>query len=194
MAVHVDESVPLRRISVESFFAICEAGIFGEEERVELLRGAIVEMSTPTPEHDYVMEWPTMRLVPWAAEAGFSVRVQSTVVFESLDSVPRPDLVVVDRRPRGSAHPTMAHIAIEVSVSSARIDRGLKAGIYAEAGIPEYWVIDVPRRTVLRHGNPEGDRYLAVDELGPGDELRSLVLPELPPLPVVDVLDGDLGA
>lgn len=193
MAVHLDASVPLRRISVESYFRMGEVGILGEDERVELLRGAIVEMSRPSPPHDDAIEWLTMRLVPLAIEAGLSVRVQSAVVFEAQDSVPLPDLVIVDRRARGGPHPTTAHLVIEVSVSSRRIDLGLKAGLYAEAGIPEYWVVDVPHRSVLVCADPRPGGYAVVEERHPGDTLRCTALPDLPPLAVADVFDGDLG-
>lgn len=189
-AVHVDESVPLRRLSVPEYFRLGELGFFGEDERVELLRGVIVEKSPPTPEHDDAIQWLMMHLVPIVTAAGLSLRVQSTIVFEELDSVPQPDLLILDRRARGR-HPTTGHIAIEVSVSSLRIDTRLKAGIYAEAGIPEYWVVDVPGRRVLRHTDPRPQGYERIETL---DE-HALLRPHLPALPgiaVRDLLDGDL--
>jgi len=195
MAVHVDASVPLRRLTVSDYFRMGEVGLIGEDERVELLRGAIVEMAPPSPEHDDAIEWLTMRLVPLAIAAGVSVRVQSAIVFDAQDSVPMPDLVILDRRDRAAReHPTTAHIAIEVSVSSLRIDTRLKAGLYAEVGIPEYWVVDVRGRRILRHAEPSADGYRIVDDLGPDDDLRCTALPTFPALRVGDVLDGDLPA
>ena len=170
-----------------------EAGILREDERIELLRGALVEMSPPSPPHDDAVEWLNMRLVPLALEAGLSVRVQSALVLVDQHSVPLPDLVVLDRRRRGSPHPTTAHLAIEVSVTSRRVDLALKAGIYAEAGIPEYWVVDVPRRRLVRHADPQPDGYVVIESLGPGDDARCASLPSLPPIPVADVFDGELG-
>jgi Uma2 family endonuclease len=193
VAVHVDASVPLRRISVEGYFRMGEAGILDEDERLELLCGAIVEVSPPSPRHDDTIEWLTMRLVPAAIQAGLSVRVQSAVVLEEQDSVPLPDLVIVDRRPRGSAHPATARLAIEVSASSRRIDLELKARIYAEARIPEYWVVDVPHRRVVVHGDLRPDGYASVEVVGTDGGLCSPSLPDLPPIPVTELLDGDLG-
>jgi hypothetical protein len=72
MAVHVDSSAPLRRVTVSDYFRMGEAGVIAEGERVELLRGAVVEMAPPTPDHDWVVEWLNMRLVPLAIEAGLS--------------------------------------------------------------------------------------------------------------------------
>ena len=170
-----------------------EAGIFGEDERVELLRGALVEVSPPSPQHDNPIEWLNMRLVPWAIQEGFSIRPQLALVFEPIDSVPLPDLAVVRRRPRTNQHPVVADRIIEVSVSSRRIDLGLKAGIYAEAGIPEYWVIDESRRLVVTHADPRGSVYARVEQVGEGATLRSPLLPNFPALPVAEIFDGDLG-
>lgn len=191
MAVHVDASVPLRRITVEEYFRMGDAGLFAEDEKLELLRGAIVEVSPPSPEHDDAIQWLNMHLVPLAAAAGLSVRVQSTMVFDDLDSVPLPDLVVLPPRERGT-HPTTGRLFIEVSVSSRRIDLGLKAGLYAEAGVPEYWVVDVRGRRVLAHREPRPDGYASVETLGEDDALRAHSLPSLPPIAVRDLLDGDI--
>ncbi len=194
MAVYVDASVPLRRLSVADYFRMGELGLIGEDERVELLRGAIVEIAPPTPDHDDAIEWLTMRLVPLAIAAGVSVRVQSTIVLEIADSVPMPDLAIVEPRRRDARrHPTSALVAIEVSVSSLRIDTRLKAGLYAEVGIPEYWVVDVRGRRVVRHTLPGPAGYEVVEQLGPEDELRCAAVPAFPVLRVTDVLDGDLG-
>src|SRR3954452_9079812 len=111
MAVELDTALPLRRISVDSYYRMVEAGILDEDERVELLCGAIVEMSPDTPEHAEAIEWLNMRLVPFALQAGLSIRVQSSLVLEDQNSVPEPDLAIVDRRPRGGPHPTTAHVA-----------------------------------------------------------------------------------
>jgi Uma2 family endonuclease len=192
IAVHVDTSLPIRPLSVSDFWRMWDAGVFAEDEKVELLRGVVVEKPHATPEHDYAIEWLNMRLVPLAIAAGVSVRVQSTMVFEEQDSVPLPDLVILDLRRRGDAQPTTARIAIEVSVSSLRVDMKLKADLYAEVGIPEYWVIDVHGRTVIRHHAPTPTGYAATEHLGPGDELRSVAVPGFPPLRVADVLDADV--
>lgn len=191
MAIHVETSLPLRPVSVEAYFRMGELGLIDDDERVELLRGAIVEMSPPSPEHDDAIEWFNMRLVPVAASAGLSVRVQSAIVFDVQDSVPMPDLMILDPRPRGR-HPTTGHIAIEVSVSSLRIDTRLKAALYAEVGIPEYWVIDVRGRRVLRHSKPDGTRYTLIETLEPGEQLNSH-LPTLPAIDVGELLDGDVS-
>lgn len=190
----MDAGVPLRPLSVANYFRMWETGVFAEDERLELLRGMVVEKPQPTPEHDNAIEWLSMRLVPMAIAAGLSVRVQLTTVFEAQNSVPKPDLAIVEPRLRATAaHPTGALIAIEVSVSSLRLDTTLKADLYAEAALPEYWVVDVKGRTVIRHARPQLDGYAVVERLGPDDELQSIAVPAFSPLRVADVFDGDLG-
>lgn len=193
MAVHVEPFVPLRTVTVQEYTRMGEVGLLGEDERVELLRGAIVEMPPPSEEHDNAIQWLTMKLVPLAIDAGVSVRVQSAIVFSEQDSVPMPDLVILQRRDRSlRGHPTTADVAIEVSVSSLRLDLRLKAGLYAEAGIAEYWVVDVVGRRILRHAHPRDGTYTLVETLDDDAVLRSTALPSFPGIPVADVFDGAL--
>jgi len=193
MAVHIEPFLPLRPVTVDEYFRMGELGLIGDDERVELLRGAIVEMAPPSEDHDDAIQWLMMRLVPLAIEAGVSVRVQSAIVFREQQSVPMPDLVILQRRDRSlRQHPTVADVAIEVSVSSLRIDLRVKAGLYAEAGIPEYWVVDVRNRRILRHAERRDGAYTLIETLTDADVLRSSALPSLPGISVADVFDGDL--
>lgn len=187
MSVLADAPADVRRFTVWEFFAMQEAGVFGPDERVELLEGVVVKKPPASPEHDDVIEWLTMRLVPLAAAAGLSVRVQSTLVLEPQDSVPMPDLLILPPRPRGR-YPTTGAIAVESSVSSLRIDVRTKARIYARAEIPEYWVVDVNGRRVLQHLEPGADGYGVVRTLGEHDELVPAAV-ALPPFAVRALLD-----
>lgn len=135
---------PLTRIE---FDQLVEAGVF-ENERVELVRGEVVEMSPIGPDHCDVVEVLTEVLVP-ALKGRARTRVQSAFAASD-DSEPQPDLLIVDGRiPRGQhRHPDAALLAIEVAESSLKYDRTVKAKLYAEAGIKEYWVFDVSRGAV----------------------------------------------
>lgn len=191
MAVYMESGVPIRPLSVDDYFRMWEIGIFAEDEQIELLRGVVVEKPTPTPPHDNTIERLTMQLVPLAIAAGVSVRVQSTTVFEEQDSVPQPDLAVVETgHLERDVHPTFALIAIEVSVSSLRLDTTFKANLYAEVGIPEYWVLDVRGRTLLRHTEPHPNGYAVIERLGPDDEVQAAAVPAFPPLRVAEMLGG----
>lgn len=86
-------------------------------------------------------------------------------------SEPEPDLALVERRDYDDAHPSRAYLVAEVALSSLSVDRGAKARLYAESGVPEYWVIDVEGRGVEIHRDPEGGRYARVTRHGPGEPL-----------------------
>lgn len=132
---------PLKRAEYE---ALVEAGYLADE-RVELLRGVLVEMSPQGHAHARVTAWFARELI-LALGRRFDVRSHSPFAATD-DSEPEPDVSVSSHR-RDGKHPARARLLIEVSDSSLRKDRRLKTEIYAEAGVPEYWIVDVRHRVV----------------------------------------------
>lgn len=131
-----------RRLQLTEYHRMIDAGVFDEDDHLELLKGVLVAMSPQNPKHARVIEhlnWALQR----ALEQDFRVRVQLPLTLPKLSSEPEPDLAVVDRRdgpwPR---HPERALLVIEVADESLRKDRGAKLQLYAAAGLPEYWVIN----------------------------------------------------
>jgi Uma2 family endonuclease len=117
-----------------------ELGFF-RDERVELLYGVITSMSPKGPPHDSAIERLTERLVP-ALTGRANVRIQCA--FAASDgSEPEPDVAIVPRGDYRNAHPSQAFVIIEVADSSLGTDRGVKAALYAESGVEEYWVVNV---------------------------------------------------
>jgi Uma2 family endonuclease len=111
---------------------------------------------------------------------GWHARSEQPLSFASSDSEPEPDLAVVRGSPQDffEEHPTTAALVIEVIVSSELLDR-IKLGIYAEAGIPESWLILAEERTVERHTEPQGAAYGRIERaIFPG-ALESTVFPSL---------------
>ena len=104
---------------------------------------------------------------------GIQIRGQSGMAIPQLDSLPEPDVFWVKARRYLDAHPTGADtlLAIEVADSSLKSDRTTKAELYAEAGIQEYWVVDVQgkcihmMREVGRDGQYGWQRTAKVDEV-----------------------------
>ena len=141
-----------------------EVGILGEDDRVELLEGEIVEMTPIGSVHASVVSRLTALLVPAAAGRAI-VRVQDPAILSDF-SAPQPDIAIVDYREDfyGTAHPRPDDVLllIEVADSSIRTDLGWKARIYAAAGVREYWVIDLSRRRIVTHAAPDGERYTTV--------------------------------
>jgi Uma2 family endonuclease len=115
-----------------------------------------------------------------------NVRIQVPLAL-SEDSEPEPDVAIVPAGDYSQGHPVTALLVVEGSDSTLRKDRGLKAELYAAAGIPEYWLVDLEANVVEVRSQPEGGRYHQVTEHSSG-------LLELRLLPGVQVLISELLA
>src|SRR4051794_23800829 len=163
----------LYRLSIDEYHRLTAAGAF-EDARVELIDGLLVEMSPEGDEHALATIWLNDFLVLGIDRTRYRVGATTGLVLER--SQPEPDLNVfaLDKPFRSGAE-----LVVEVSWSSLRHDLRVKPRVYARAGIPEYWVVDVEDRRVVRHRDPVGDRYEAVDELR---EVLVATAVALPPL------------
>ena len=163
---------PLRRVEYEH---LAELGVFGDE-KIELLRGTLVRMSPQGPYHANVVARLTNVLVSMVYPR-FEVRPQ--LPFSADDtSMPEPDIMLVEATGSlTSPHPSYTLLVIEVSVSSLRLDRGLKAEIYSQAGVPEYWIVDILHRKIVVHRDPQNDGYGSVQTLVDDDVLTALHVP-----------------
>jgi Uma2 family endonuclease len=171
---------PLHRREYER---LVNAGVF-EDERVELLRGVLVEMSPQGGPH----AGSTARianLLTRALSDGIEVRAHSPLAAGE-DSMPEPDVAVVPRMPIGE-HPTHAFLVVEVSESSLRKDRKIKAPIYAETVVPEYWIVDLVGRAVEVYTEPRDGRYATVIRIGEDGVLRPAAFPEVA-IPIAEIL------
>jgi Uma2 family endonuclease len=160
MAVEV--AAPRRRFTRKEYYRMAEVGILGPRDRVELIRGEIVEMSPIGPRHSAFVDNLTRLLVRRLPD-DVIVRVQGPVALAD-DTEPQPDLTVLRRRAEPykerEAWADDAVLVVEVSESSLAWDRTTKMRLYAGAGIPEYWVVDCAAETVEVHrgSGPEGYR------------------------------------
>ena len=133
---------PVRPLTQDDVLRMVEVGILGEEDRVELLDGVLTEVSPKSVEHGTIIA----RLVRWLITsdpgARYEVRTEHPLLVPDRRSLPEPDIAVVAGA-AGTEHPATALLVIEVAVSSLRVDRTVKAGLYAGAGVPEYSVVDL---------------------------------------------------
>ena len=181
----------LHRIRVDEYHRMIDAGILGEDDRVELLEGLIVNMSPQKPPHALVIERLTDPLFTGLPGA---YRVRCQLPLTLADSEPEPDVAVVPRQGRHAAqHPASALLIFEVARRSLRHDREVKGRIYARAGVAEYVIVDLRRRQLEVWRNPaatEG-RYLARTVVGAADVFASVSVPGFT-VPVSDLL-ADIG-
>ncbi|MGA9877089.1 MAG: Uma2 family endonuclease [Solirubrobacteraceae bacterium] len=122
---------------------------------IELLDGLLVEMSPISPAHTAVV---TRLMRHFATAPRWWTQVQSPLEVRP-QSEPEPDLLIAAQEPPPGEHLRGALLAIEVAVSSHRADRGRKVALYARAGIPTYWLVDVPGRAVEVRTHPGPDGY-----------------------------------
>jgi Uma2 family endonuclease len=138
----------LRLWTREEYYQMAELGVFKPGERVELIGGRIVEMAPQYSPHftAICLMADELRTI---LGTGFVVRIQGPLDV-SPASQPEPDVAVVRGAVRNYAktHPTTAELVVEVSESTLAYDRGEKASLYASAGIPDYWVLNLVDRCV----------------------------------------------
>jgi Uma2 family endonuclease len=177
------------RVTRERYWGLVADGVIGPDDRVELLEGVIVAMSPHGPPHSFVIGTLTSRLGALVPTGTF-LRVQLPLDVSDW-STPEPDFAVVAGRPAdyADAHPTTALLVIEVADGSLAQDRITKGAIYAAAGIPEYWIVNLRDRGVEVHRDPIAPerRYRDVARRVPGETLSALHVPHAA-IAVADVL------
>ena len=141
---------PLYRTEYEALGAL---GFF-DDEKVELLDGQVVLAAEEGSSHGAVYRRLNRILVEAIPAAEGEVGVGNPLSLSNLSS-PQPDFMVVPPSDfYREAHPTTASLVIEVAKASRRLDLGFKAVLYAAAGIPEYWVVDLVRDEIVVHREP----------------------------------------
>lgn len=154
-----------RPISADEYFHMAEQGFF-KDERIELVEGEILRMSPIGSPHSWLVRILHAELVRQLADPT-RIAVQSTLPLDA-KTVVEPDLVLCREGARSyrDPHPGPADVLllIEVSESSVRYDRKVKARLYARARIVEYWIVDVAREIVIVHREPGESGYASVVE------------------------------
>ena len=166
--------------TVGDYFRMAEAGILSEDDRVELIHGEVLAMSPIGARHAAAVDRATRALVHVTGERAI-VRIQGPVGLDQY-SMPQPDIVLL--RPKedfySAQHPSPADILliVEVADSSLKYDRTIKKQLYAEAGIPEYWIADLTTDSLLAYSETSHDSYQAMHRLHRGDSIAPRLLPE----------------
>ncbi len=167
--------------SVDEFARMGEAGVFAEDDRVELIDGEICEMTPIGPPHAVVVNLLAELLITRLAGKAY-VSIQNPVRLDR-HTEPQPDLTVARRRLDAYAdrHPEAGDIllVVEVADSSLRYDRVEKVPRYGKAGIPETWLVDLSAETVTVYTGPGPGGYANEQTRRRGDVIAAIGVPEL---------------
>jgi Uma2 family endonuclease len=149
------------RINAEQFHKMAEVGLFLPGERVELIEGEIIDMAPIGSFHCGNVDWLNQTFFE-STRGKAIVRIQNALRLSPTVEV-YPDLALL--KPRAdfyrTAHPgpDAVLLIVEVADTSSAYDRGIKAELYARHGIAEYWIVDIPARSVRFHRAPLEGRY-----------------------------------
>jgi Uma2 family endonuclease len=170
-----------KRFTVEEFYRMGEAGVFGEGERVELIEGRVWEMTPIGLRHASCVDRLTRFLDRGVGEAAI-VRVQSPVQIDEGAAV-QPDLGLLKPKANfyADAFPTPKEIllVVEVADTSIRHDRTVKLPLYARAGVPEVWIVNLNKNVIEVYRNPSPEGYHDVQEFSGDQQLAPQAFPGL---------------
>jgi Uma2 family endonuclease len=158
---------PLRRAEYDK---LVELGAF-QDERIELLRGVLVRMSPIGARHSSSLTRLNVILVQALSDRA-TIRVQ--LPFAALDdSEPEPDFAIVPRGEYDREHPSAAYFIVEISDASLATDRGAKLRLYAECGVPEYWIVNLVDQVIEVYSEPKDGAYATAKLCRKGEVLQS---------------------
>ena len=173
----VEQESPTRyRMTVREFLMLDEAGAFGGK-RTELINGEVFILSPIYRPHARVELIVSVLLDAAVTSLGSALQVMTPVSAHLDDhNLPQPDVVVAAHEEGDFVSPGAARLAVEVSHTSLRHDLGTKAKLYARAGIPEYWVVDIKGRRIVQLWHPVEEAYQDRTERPFGEAIASATI------------------
>lgn len=162
------------RLTRAQYELMIDAGVFGPEEKLELLDGELIDMAPQKSRHATAVTLLADVLRKAFGDA-HTVRVQLPFNLDDR-SVPEPDIAVVPGLPRDykDAHPGRAALIVEVADPSLAYDRIRKHAAYARAGVPEYWILNLNGQSLEVHRRPDVDGYQEKRVLKSGEGIAPL--------------------
>ena len=183
-------NAPKRRFSVEEYHRLAQLGILKEDDKVELIQGEIVEMSPIGPKHASTVI-RIVRLLTEIFKETYLISPQNPIQLGT-ESEPEPDIVILKERVDfyATRHPKAEDVIfiIEVADSTLQYDTAVKLPLYAQAGIAEYWIVELQLHQLIIHTLPNRATYQQRQCFQIGEEVLSPVLPS--PIALVDLI-GD---
>lgn len=171
-----------RKFTVEEYHRLAEAGILGEDDRVELIDGEIVEMSPIGARHAGAVNRIRYYLTPIEVSGRALISIQNPVRLGDFGE-PQPDIALL--RPRADFYaaehpgPEDVLLVIEIAETSADYDRQVKVPLYARWGIPDAWLVDLAQDRIEVYRSPSPEGYREVRVVSRGEWVAPVVFPDL---------------
>ncbi|HEU0045485.1 Uma2 family endonuclease [Sphingomonas sp.] len=181
LALAFEDSQPFK-LTVDQYHDLMEQGVVEEGSNVELLEGMIVSMNSQAVSHTFLSFELAVRLREALKEIGSPlVAVTTPTVSMPPNNALDPDVAVTDAPEMGPGFLPVSgvRLLIEVSRTTLRKDMKVKRDIYAQAGVPEYWVVDVNKAEVHRFAEPAEGVYRQEQPIPLAGPLASLTIPDL---------------
>ncbi|HEX8844656.1 MAG TPA: Uma2 family endonuclease [Pyrinomonadaceae bacterium] len=168
-------------ITVDEYERMGEAGIFSSDARLELLEGSIYELPRIRPPHAACVTYLSM-LFHRLFDRKFIVSSQDPIRLDDY-SEPQPDVALLRWRDNyyRDGHPTPADVLliIEVADSTVESDRSYKMPLYAKAGIPEAWLVNLPDERIELYAEPVSGTYQTTRNFIRGEEVQAHTIADL---------------
>jgi Uma2 family endonuclease len=180
----VESELELKRWTRVEYEKLIDQGVFTSDDRIELIDGLLI-VAEPQSAYHYGAIRLVERALTQAFGEGWDIRSQGPIALDDT-SEPEPDVAVVRGTLRDylTAHPTDPVLVVEVALSSLTLDRRYKSSLYARAGRPEYWilnlvdrVLEVRREPARSATMPYGWDYRIVEIVRPGERVTPLAAP-----------------
>jgi Uma2 family endonuclease len=177
------QQAPVRRwrFTVDDYYRMGEVGILPHDARVELINGDVIQMP-PIGSHHNGSVITLDDVLRERLGRRITISVQGPPLIPA-HGAPQPDIVVLRRRADNyrTANPTPEDVflVIEVSDSTLVHDRDTKAPIYAQAGIADYWIVNLVDSQLMVYRQPVDGVYRSVQVLGKEDTIQPIAFPDV---------------
>ena len=169
------------RLNISQYHQMSEAGIFSENDKVELINGEIIEMSPIGRRHTACVNRLNSVFSQLLGKKVI-VAVQNPILLNNL-SEPEPDIALLKPRTdfyeSGHPQPQDIFLLIEVADSSIEYDRDVKIPLYASSGITEVWLVDIYEQVIIVYRYPSENGYSDIQKLSRGEKMSIQAFPEI---------------
>ena len=169
------------RLNVSQYHQMSEAGIFSENDKVELINGEIIEMSPIGRRHTACVNRLNSVFSQLLGKKVI-IAVQNPITLNNL-SEPQPDIALLKPRAdfyeSGHPQPQDIFLLIEVADSSLEYDRDVKIPLYASSGITEVWLVDIYEQVIIVYRYPSENGYSDIQKLSRGEKMSIQAFPEI---------------